>query len=66
LASIRCPTAVIWGRRDPFLSAAIATDLAARIPGARLTMLEHTGHFVTEERPDEVLRALTDLLGRGA
>lgn len=62
LPSIACPTAVIWGRDDPFLSTDIAGDLAARIPRARLTMLEGTGHFVSEERPAEVRQALADLL----
>jgi pimeloyl-ACP methyl ester carboxylesterase len=65
LAAIRCPTAVIWGSDDAYLPPAIATHLAATIAGAELTML-NAGHFVMEERPQEVLLALLALLGRAA
>jgi pimeloyl-ACP methyl ester carboxylesterase len=41
-----------------------AEELAARIPGAELTMLDGTGHFVMEERPAEVTAALQRLLER--
>ena len=61
---IGCPTAIVWGRDDPYLRPAIAEELAARIPGAELTMLDGTRHFVMEERPDEVTAALQRLLER--
>jgi len=64
LGEIGCPTAVIWGREDPYLRPEIALELAAEIPNARRTMLEGTGHFVMEERPDEVSEALLALLER--
>jgi pimeloyl-ACP methyl ester carboxylesterase len=64
LGEIGCPTAVVWGREDPYLRPEIALELAAEIPNARLTMLEGAGHFVTEERPDEVSEALLALLER--
>lgn len=64
LPAITCPSAVIWGRDKPYLPVAIATDLAAKIPGAALTIVENTGHYVMEERPEAVLRALNDLLAR--
>jgi cis-3-alkyl-4-acyloxetan-2-one decarboxylase len=64
LGEIRCPAAVIWGREDPYLRAEIAEELAAEIPEAELTMLDDTGHFVMEERPAEVTKALLRLLGR--
>jgi len=64
LPAIACPTAIIWGRDNPYLPVAIATDLAARIPDAVLTVLESTGHYVMEERPAPVLHALEDLLAR--
>jgi pimeloyl-ACP methyl ester carboxylesterase len=64
LGAIAGPVAVIWGRDNPYLPLAIAEDLAARIPTATLTVLERTGHYVMEERPAEVQRALDDLLQR--
>ena len=63
LGAMRCPTAVIWGRDNPYLPVAIGEDLAARIPNAALTVTEKTGH-VMEERPAEVQQALQVLLRR--
>ncbi|WP_395570921.1 alpha/beta fold hydrolase [Streptomyces sp. BK79] len=64
LRDIACPTAVVWGREDPYLSPTIATELAASVPGAELTMLDGTGHWVMDERPAEVTAALERLLSR--
>ncbi|MBU6530761.1 alpha/beta fold hydrolase [Streptomyces mayonensis] len=64
LPGVSCPTAVVWGRADPYLSPKIATELAAAVPGAELTMLDGTGHWVMDERPAEVTAALLRLLER--
>ncbi|AXB41640.1 alpha/beta fold hydrolase [Amycolatopsis albispora] len=66
LSAIRCPAAVIWGTEDAYLRTSIAEELAAGIPGAELTLLDGTGHFVMEEAPDAVLAALQKLLARDA
>jgi 2-hydroxy-6-oxonona-2,4-dienedioate hydrolase len=44
LASIRTPTLLLWGENDPFGGAAVARDVAARIPGATLELLPGAGH----------------------
>jgi pimeloyl-ACP methyl ester carboxylesterase len=62
LADIGCPTAVIWGARDEYLSFDIAQELERDIPRARLTPIYEAGHFVTEHRPAEVIAALEQLL----
>ncbi|MDA4887346.1 alpha/beta hydrolase [Streptomyces sp. MS2A] len=64
LRDLACPTAVVWGRADPYLSPAIATELAETVPGAELTLLDDAGHWVTDERPDAVTAALGRLLER--
>lgn len=64
LERIRCPAAVIWGDRDPYCPWSIATDLAMRLPDARLTRLAGADHFVMEQRPAEVLAAIQELLRR--
>ncbi|MFD6191743.1 alpha/beta fold hydrolase [Streptomyces sp. NPDC060275] len=64
LPGITCPTAVVWGRADPYLSQAIATELAGSVPRAELTMLDDAGHWVMDERPAAVTRALGRLLER--
>lgn len=64
LGGIACPTAVVWGRADQYLSPAIATELAGAVPRAELTMLDGAGHWVMDERPAEVTTALLRLLSR--
>jgi pimeloyl-ACP methyl ester carboxylesterase len=64
LASIRCPTAVIWGDRDPYCPFSTAEDLVARILDAALHRIAGADHYVMEERPAEVLQALQDWLRR--
>ncbi|MFE6281212.1 alpha/beta fold hydrolase [Streptomyces sp. NPDC057877] len=66
LDRVTCPVAVVWGRRDKYLSPAIAAELAARIPHAELTMVDDAGHWVMDERPAEVNAALERLLSREA
>ncbi len=63
LAGMRCPTAIIWSRENPYLQARIPMELATQIPGAELTRID-AGHFIMEERPHEVQRALDALLAR--
>jgi len=64
LAEIGCPTAIVWGRRDQYIALETPLELAREIPGAELTLIDEAGHFVPEERPERVNRALLELLGR--
>ncbi|WP_232001782.1 alpha/beta fold hydrolase [Mycobacterium sp. 852014-52450_SCH5900713] len=63
LGTIRCPVAVIWGDRDPYIPFSAARELAESIPHATLVRLRGADHYVMEERPDEVTSALVSLLG---
>jgi pimeloyl-ACP methyl ester carboxylesterase len=63
LAQMRCPTRILWGARDRYLDPSVASDLAERIPSARLVLFEEAGHFLMEERPEPVTDHLLDLLG---
>ena len=58
LPAIRCPTLVVVGRQDALTPPAMAMELAAGIPEARLEMLDSCGHLVTLERPAETNAAL--------
>jgi pimeloyl-ACP methyl ester carboxylesterase len=51
LQEIQCPTLVIGGEEDRIASAEASRELAARIPGAQLVMLEGLGHGLYEEDP---------------
>jgi pimeloyl-ACP methyl ester carboxylesterase len=58
LGSIRCPTLVLVGDGDELTPPELAAEIAAGIPGARLTTVPQCGHMSTLEQPDEVARAL--------
>jgi pimeloyl-ACP methyl ester carboxylesterase len=60
LGRIELPTLVVVGTRDLLTPPRRARDVAARIPGARLEVLEGCGHLVMLERAD----TLDDLLER--
>ncbi len=58
LPKIKVPTQVIWGTKDPFFSVRQGQRTASAIPNAKFTLLEGAGHFLPEERPDEVTQML--------
>jgi pimeloyl-ACP methyl ester carboxylesterase len=63
LGSIRCPALVLVGEGDELTPPERAAEIAAGIPGARLTTVPQCGHMATLEQPDEVTRALLEWLG---
>jgi pimeloyl-ACP methyl ester carboxylesterase len=52
LAGLTAPTLVIHGSEDMILDVANARLIAARIPGARLELLQGVGHMFFWERPE--------------
>jgi pimeloyl-ACP methyl ester carboxylesterase len=54
LSAIPCPTAVIVGRQDAWSPLAQHEEMAALIPGARLSVIEDCGHMSPAEQPDAV------------
>lgn len=63
-AAVACPTLLLLGQRDLMTPARAAHDLANTIRGAEVVTLAGSGHNMMAERPDEVLDALVDFLGR--
>jgi pimeloyl-ACP methyl ester carboxylesterase len=59
---LRC--AVVVGEDDRITPPALSEELAALIPGARLTRLPSCGHMAPIEQPDAVADALRSLLVR--
>lgn len=53
LPQITCPTLLLWGDDDPFVSVHVGERLRATLPNALLKVYAYTGHFVPEERPLE-------------
>ena len=58
LSAIRCPTLVLVGDGDELTPPALAEEIAAGIPGARLEVVPDCGHLSTIERPNQVNAAL--------
>ena len=62
LETINCPTTVMCGAEDRICPPSLHELMAARIPGARLVVIEDCGHLATLERPDVVNQELQMLL----
>jgi pimeloyl-ACP methyl ester carboxylesterase len=62
LARVAVPTLVMCGRNDPVTPVPDHEVIAAKIPGARLEIIEDCGHLSTIEQPEAVNRVLIDWL----
>ena len=65
LAAIRCPTLVLVGAQDALTPPDRAEEMAAAIGGARLAVIEDSGHLSTVEQPEAVTAALVGWLEAG-
>lgn len=52
LPQVELPTIVLWGDQDPLQPVDTASRLVQALPNATLSIFDHTGHFVPEERPE--------------
>jgi pimeloyl-ACP methyl ester carboxylesterase len=62
LSGIRCPTLVLVGDSDELTSPDRAAEMAHGIAGSRLVTVPDCGHISTLERPEQVTKALLELL----
>ena len=58
LRAVTCPALILCGREDAWATPPQHEEMAALIPGGRLTIIEHCGHMAPMERPDAVGAAL--------
>jgi pimeloyl-ACP methyl ester carboxylesterase len=58
LPEIAVPTLVLCGTRDALTPPKYSTHLRDHIPGARICLVQGSGHMVMLEQPSEVSRAL--------
>jgi haloalkane dehalogenase len=56
------PVALCWGERDWCFTKRFRAEWERRFPHAFVTKCPRAGHYVFEEAPDEVERALERLL----
>lgn len=64
LGELRVPVTLIWGEDDRLLSIDYARSAAARIPGARLEVLQACGHIPQRECAGALLTRLRESLAR--
>lgn len=62
LLAIDCPVLVLCGRQDPWSPLSQHLQMAAIIRGARLRIIEESGHMSTLEQPAAVTAALAEWL----
>ncbi len=65
-AAVRCPTLVIAGSDDAVTTPAMASEMCAAIPGARLHVIEGAAHILCAEAPDAFNSALLSFLAEPA
>jgi len=63
LRALPHPTLVIWGDRDPWVSAKVGEQLADIIGGSRLVRLPGASRLVPEDNPEMLTGLLLDFLG---
>jgi pimeloyl-ACP methyl ester carboxylesterase len=64
VASVRCPSVLVWGRLDRLVPVRGATQLAADLPDGDLVVLDGVGHCPQVEAPREVAELADALLAR--
>ena len=62
LAAIACPTLVLTGDEDNAIPNSLSVEMAAAIPGAKLTVIPHCGHLPQPEQPQATIAALVEWL----
>jgi haloalkane dehalogenase len=66
LAELGVPTLLLWGEDDLAAPLAGAHRFQREIPGAKLEVLEGTGHFVVEDAPERYAEVLAGFLRRAS
>ena len=56
------PVLIVVGDEDTLTTPAVSREIARRIPGAQLTLIERAGHLSNIEQPEAFNRAVLDFL----
>lgn len=59
---IQAPTLLVWGKQDRLVPPVYAQEFAGRIPGARVELIDQSGHLPTAEHPARVAQLVEDFL----
>jgi len=60
---IQAPTLLVWGKQDRLISSVYAQEFAGRIAGARVELIDQSGHLPTVEHAERVAGLVEDFLG---
>jgi pimeloyl-ACP methyl ester carboxylesterase len=63
--SFTMPVLVLWGDADRLIPAESATEVASKMPSAKLVMVPECGHMPIIEKPGAVIEALRRFVGAG-
>jgi len=55
-------TLIIWGEKDPFQKPEYAHRLNGAIPNSKLEIVDGVGHWLLEEKPDEITGLILEFL----
>lgn len=58
------PTLVLWARHDRFLPDTSARRICGQMPNCRFHYIEQAGHFVLDEKPDEIVEHIIRFIHR--
>lgn len=64
VGEIQAPTLILVGREDRMTPVKYSEFLKSKIPNSELVVIDHAGHSVMIEKPDEVNRALLSFIAR--
>ena len=56
------PTLIVWGERGKGVPPEVAKRLNREIQGSKLVSVKECGHYVQEEKPRELAKAIRDFL----
>lgn len=65
LHQLSLPVLIIRGEADLYLSQAISEKLNKNIPNSRLVRIPTGGHFIQEDEPESVARAIRQFIAKG-
>jgi len=64
-SELTTPVQVIWGKHDRFIDVGLAYEIVAKLPNAKLDVIDKSGHYVHMDTPETLVRIITHFLGDG-
>ena len=64
LSALIMPTLLLYGGQDQFTSMDVARELDVAIPGADLQVVTRSGHYILEDRPEDVRQQIKEWIDK--